>query len=123
TLIVSYPEALAEKVITKKNLEKNSIDLRVKEKISIDFINEFLLHHEFESTDFVAEAGEFSVREGIVDIFSFSNDLPYRVEFFGDEVESIRTFDPVTQLSVQPMNHVTIIPNVSSFGGLQISPT
>ncbi len=114
TLIVTYPEAIAEKVVTKKNLEKNSIDLRVKEKISIDFINEFLLHHEFESTDFVAEAGEFSVRGGIVDIYSFSNDLPYRIEFFGDEVESIRTFDPSTQLSIQPMNHVTIIPNVQA---------
>ncbi len=114
TLVVTYAEALAEKVVTKKNLEQNSIDLRVKEKVSIDFINEFLLHHEFESTDFVAEAGEFSVRGGIVDIYSFSNDLPYRVEFFGDEVESIRTFDPVTQLSVQAMNHVTIIPNVQT---------
>ncbi len=114
TLIVTYPEAIAEKVVTKKNLEQNSIDLRIKEKISIDFINEFLLHHEFESTDFVAEAGEFSVRGGIVDIYSFSNDLPYRIEFFGNEVESIRTFDPSTQLSVQPMNHVTIIPNVQT---------
>ncbi|MCX6291145.1 MAG: transcription-repair coupling factor, partial [Bacteroidetes bacterium] len=114
TIIVSYPEAIAEKVITRKNLEQNSVELRVKEKISIDFINEFLLHHEFESTDFVAEAGEFSVRGGIVDIFSFSNELPYRVEFFGDEVESIRTFDPSTQLSVQAMNHVTIVPDVQT---------
>ncbi len=114
TLVVSYPEALVEKVVTRKNLEQNSIDLRVGEKVSIDFINEFLLHHEFESTDFVAEAGEFSVRGGIVDIYSFSNELPYRIEFFGDEVESIRTFDPSTQLSVQPMNHVTIIPNVQT---------
>ena len=113
-LIVTYPEAIAEKVVTKKNLEQNSIDLRIGEKISVDFINEFLLHHEFGSTDFVAEAGEFSIRGGIVDIYSFSNELPFRVEFFGDEVESIRTFDPLTQLSVQPMNHVTIIPNVQT---------
>ena len=62
TLIVTYPEAIAEKVVTKKNLEQNSIDLRIGEKISVEFINEFLLHHEFGSTDFVAEAGEFSIR-------------------------------------------------------------
>lgn len=114
TLVVTYPEALAEKVVTRHNLEQNSIELRVGEKVSPDFINEFLMHHEFENTDFVAEAGDFSVRGGIVDIFSFSNELPYRVEFFGDEVESIRTFDPATQLSVQAMNHVTILPNVQT---------
>jgi transcription-repair coupling factor (superfamily II helicase) len=113
-LVVTYSEAIAEKVVTRKNLEQNSIDLRLHEKVSIDFITDFLLMHEFENTDFVAEAGEFSVRGGIVDIYSFANDLPYRVEFFGDEVESIRTFDPATQLSVQAMNHVTIIPNVQT---------
>jgi transcription-repair coupling factor (superfamily II helicase) len=113
-LVVTYAEALAEKVVTRKNLEQNSIDVRVHEKLSIDFITDFLLMHEFANTDFVAEAGEFSVRGGIVDIWSFANDLPYRVEFFGDEVESLRTFDPATQLSVQAMNHVTIIPNVQT---------
>lgn len=113
-LIVSYPEAVAEKVVTKKNLEKNSIELRVGEKVSIDFITEFLMHHAFETIDFVTTAGEFSVRGGIVDIFSFANELPYRVEFFGDEVESIRTFDPATQLSVQAMHHVTILPDIQT---------
>ena len=113
-LIVTYPEAIAEKVVTRKNLEQNSIDLRVHEKISIDFITEFLQHHGFEYTDFVAQAGEYSVRGGIVDIYSFANELPYRVEISGDETESIRTFDPETQLSVQAMNHVTIIPNVQT---------
>lgn len=113
-LIVTYPEAIAEKVVTKKNLEQNSIDLKVKEKVSIDFINEFLQHHGFEFTDFVAQAGEYSVRGGIIDIYSFANELPYRVELSGDEVESIRTFDPETQLSVQAMNRVTIIPNVQT---------
>jgi transcription-repair coupling factor (superfamily II helicase) len=113
-LVVSYAEAMAERVVTRAGLEKNSIDLRVRDKVSIDFITDFLLMHEFESTDFVAQAGEFSVRGGIVDIWSFANDLPYRVEFFGDEVESIRTFDPATQLSVQAMNHVTILPNIQS---------
>ncbi len=111
-IVVTYPEAIAEKVVTRKNLELNSIALRVGEDVSVSFINEFLLHHEFESVDFVQQAGEFSVRGGIVDIFSFANDLPYRIEFFGDTVESIRTFDPSNQLSVQAMNHVAIMPNV-----------
>jgi transcription-repair coupling factor (superfamily II helicase) len=113
-IVVTYPEAIAERVVTRKNLEQNSITLRVGEKLSTDFLTEFLMHHEFESVDFVAQAGEFSVRGGIIDIFSFANELPYRIEFFGDDVESIRTFDPTTQLSVQPMNHVNIIPNVQT---------
>ncbi|REJ85310.1 MAG: transcription-repair coupling factor [Bacteroidetes bacterium] len=114
TAIVSYPEAIAEKVVTRQNLVQNTIEMRVGEGVSIEFITEFLLHHEFENVDFVAQAGEFSVRGGIVDIFSFANELPYRVEFFGDKVESIRTFDPENQLSVQAMNHVTIMPNIQS---------
>ncbi len=113
-IIISYPEAVAEKVVTRKNLERNSIELRVGERVSIEFITEFLMHHEFENTDFVIGAGEFSVRGGIVDIYSFANELPYRVEFFGEEVESIRTFDPLTQLSVQAMNHITILPDIQT---------
>jgi len=114
TAIITYPEALIEKVVTRRNLELNSIEMRVGENVSIDFISEFLLHHDFENVDFVAQAGEYSVRGGIVDIYSFANELPYRVEFFGDQVESIRTFSPETQLSVQAMNHVTIMPNVQT---------
>ncbi len=113
-IVVTYPEAIAEKVVTRKNLEQNSMVIRIGERLSTDFINEFLLHHEFENVDFVAQAGEFSVRGGIIDIFSFANELPYRIEFSGDDVESIRTFDPATQLSVHPMNHITIIPNVQT---------
>jgi transcription-repair coupling factor (superfamily II helicase) len=112
TLVITYHEAIAEKVVTRKNLELNSIAMRIGENLSISFVNEFLLHHEFENVDFVQQAGEFSIRGGIVDIYSFANELPYRIEFFGDEIESIRTFDPVTQLSVQAMNHVAIMPNV-----------
>lgn len=112
--VVTFPEALAERVINRQGLSQNSMELRKGEKISTEFINEFLLHHGFENVDFVAQAGEFAVRGGIVDIFSFANELPYRVEFFGDEVESIRTFDPESQLSVTAMNHVTILPDVQT---------
>ncbi len=114
TALVTYPEAVSEKVLTRKNLEQNSFEVRTGENISIDFINEFLLMHEFENVDFVAQAGEYSIRGGIVDIFSFANEMPYRIEFSGDMVESVRTFDPETQLSVQTMNHVTIMPNVQT---------
>ncbi len=114
TIVVTYPAAITEKVVTRKNLEMNSITMRVGEKLSISFINDFLLHHEFENVDFVQQAGEYSIRGGIVDIYSFANELPYRIEFSGDDVESIRTFDPESQLSVQTMNHVAIMPNVQT---------
>jgi transcription-repair coupling factor (superfamily II helicase) len=86
----------------------------VEDKISIDFINEVLFEYEFKRVDFITEPGEFSVRGGIVDVFSFSNDNPYRIEFFGDEVESIRSFDVATQLSLEKQKKITIIPNVEN---------
>jgi len=113
-LIVSYPEALNEKVVTRKNLDSNTIDIHLGEKLSVDFIISFLNDYEFERTDFVMEAGEFSVRGGIVDIYSFANELPYRIEFSGDTVESIRTFNPTDQLSEQKLSRITIIPNVQT---------
>ncbi|MFD1628901.1 transcription-repair coupling factor [Pseudopedobacter beijingensis] len=113
-LIVTYPEALAEKVINRAALEKNTLEITVNNKLSIDFINEFLVEYDFERTDFVYEPGQFSVRGGIVDIFSFSHDLPYRIEFFGDHIESIRTFEIESQLSDEQVRSVTIVPNVQS---------
>ncbi|CAM2849503.1 transcription-repair coupling factor [Flavobacterium frigoris] len=113
-VIVSYPEALFEKVVTRRDLEKNTLKVSVGDKISIDFINEVLFEYEFKRVDFITEPGEFSVRGGIVDVFSFSNDNPYRVEFFGDEVESIRSFDVATQLSIEKQKKITIIPNVEN---------
>ncbi|MDI5896466.1 transcription-repair coupling factor [Flavobacterium yafengii] len=113
-VIVTYPEALFEKVVTRKELDKNTLKVAVGDKISIDFINEVLFEYEFKRVDFITEPGEFSVRGGIVDVFSFSNDNPYRIEFFGDEVESIRTFDVATQLSIETQKKITIIPNVEN---------
>jgi transcription-repair coupling factor (superfamily II helicase) len=113
-IVVTYPEALSEKVIDRSVLEKNTLEITVNTKLSIDFINEFLFEYEFERTDFVYEPGQFSIRGGIVDIFSFSHDLPYRIEFFGDVVESIRTFEIESQLSVDDVKTLTIIPNVQS---------
>jgi transcription-repair coupling factor (superfamily II helicase) len=113
-IIVTYPEALFEKVVTRRELDKNTLKVTVGDKISIDFINEVLFEYEFKRVDFITEPGEFSVRGGIVDVFSFSNDNPYRIEFFGDEVESIRSFDVATQLSIETQKKITIIPNVEN---------
>ena len=110
-IIVSYPEALFEKVVTKKELEKNTLKISVGDLVSIDFINEVLFEYEFKRVDFITEPGEFSVRGGILDVFSFSNDNPYRIEFFGNEVDSIRTFDVATQLSIEKKQKIAIIPN------------
>lgn len=113
-IIVSYPEALFEKVVTKKELDKNTLKVAVGDKISIEFINEVLFEYEFKRVDFITEPGEFSVRGGIIDVFSFSNDNPYRIEFFGNEVDSIRSFDVETQLSIERQKKITIIPNVEN---------
>jgi transcription-repair coupling factor (superfamily II helicase) len=113
-VIVTYPEALFEKVVTRQQLDKNTLKVALNDKISIDFINEVLFEYEFKRVDFITEPGEFSVRGGIVDVFSFSNDHPYRIEFFGNEVDSIRSFDVETQLSVEAHKKITIIPNVEN---------
>ena len=114
SIIVSYSEAIFEKVVTRKELEKNTLKVSVGDQISIDFINEVLFEYNFKRVDFVSEPGEFSVRGGIVDVFSFSNDNPYRLEFFGNEVDSIRSFDVATQLSIEIQKKISIIPNVNN---------
>jgi transcription-repair coupling factor (superfamily II helicase) len=113
-IIVTYPEALAEKVIDRQALEKNTLEIAVGNKLNIEFINEFLIEYDFERVDFVYEPGQFSVRGGIVDIYSFSHDIPYRIEFFADFIESIRTFEIEDQLSVEQVKSITVVPNVQS---------
>lgn len=113
-VIVTYPDALFEKVVTRKELDKNTLKIKLEDTLSLDFLNEVLFEYQFKRVDFVTEPGEFSVRGGIVDVFSFSHDEPYRIEFFGDEVDSIRTFDVETQLSLEKVKKITIIPNVEN---------
>lgn len=113
-LIVTYPDALAEKVINKKSLQENTFFVKVGERLDTPFINELLVTYDFEKTDFVYEPGQFAIRGGIVDIFSYAHELPYRIELFGDEIESIRTFDITTQLSQEAVNQISIIPNVQT---------
>ncbi|HYC85666.1 MAG TPA: transcription-repair coupling factor, partial [Chryseosolibacter sp.] len=113
-IIVTYPEALTEKVINKRSLASNTFNISKGEKLDIAFLEEFLHNYDFEKTDFVFEAGQFAVRGGIIDVFSFANELPYRIELFGDEVDGIRTFEPGSQLSVDSLDKVSIIPNVQT---------
>ncbi len=112
TIVVTYPEALSEKVITKTYINKNVVKIKKGDEISQDFIIDYLTEYGFEQVDFVAEPGQFAVRGGIIDLFSFSNEHPYRIEFFGDTVESLRSFDPVSQLSTATHTLITVLPNI-----------
>ena len=111
-VIVTYPEALSENVVTRKQLKSNSFQLIKGGNYSISFLNELLSEYEFHRVDFVYEPGQFSIRGGIVDVFSFGEDHPYRIEFFGDDVESLRRFNPVTQLTINDAESFSIIPNI-----------
>jgi transcription-repair coupling factor (superfamily II helicase) len=111
-MLVAYPDSLCEKVITRAQLTSNTLELKQHEKISIDFIHEVLQEYGFNRNEYVLEPGSYSIRGGIVDIWSFSFDFPYRIEFFGDEVESIRSFDPVSQLSTGNYAKASIVPNI-----------
>jgi transcription-repair coupling factor (superfamily II helicase) len=110
--IVTYPEALAEKIATRDTVENSAIRLHRAEKISLGFLRDALLEYGFERTDFVAEPGQFALRGSIIDVFSFSDNRPVRVDFFDDEVESIRTFNVNTQLSEDLLDSFEIIANL-----------
>lgn len=111
-IIVTYPEAISEFVVTQDDLTDQTSNLDVDNSLDIDFIIEYLHEYGFEQSDFVNEAGYFSLRGGIIDIFSFGNQLPYRIQLLDDKIESIREFDPETQLSVRKLDTITIIPNL-----------
>lgn len=113
-LIVTHPEALFEKVVLPKTLSGNIIHIKTNETISLDSLMELFVMYGFERTDFVYEPGQFALRGGILDIYSFGNEKPYRVELFGNDVDSIRIFDPETQLSERKLMQVSIIPNVDT---------
>ena len=112
TVIVSYPEALSEKVFTRKLLAKNTFKVKQGDKINLDFLTDLLYEYGFENVDFVVEPGQFAIRGGLIDVYSFANDNPYRIEFFGDEVDSIRSFDIASQLSIERLNNIVLLPNM-----------
>ena len=112
-IIVTYPEALFEKVVLPQTLRSNIISIKTNDTINLDSLMDLFVMYGFDRTDFVYEPGQFALRGGILDIYSFGNEKPYRVELFGNEVDSIRIFDPETQLSERKLLQVNIIPNLT----------
>ena len=108
-LIVTHPQALSELVVTKQKLSEQTLSLRVGERVDIMFVQETLLSFGFNRTDYVYEPGQFAVRGSIIDVYSFSHELPYRIDFFGDEVDSIRTFEVHSQLSRERQQSISLI--------------
>ena len=108
-IILTTPEALAEAVPNPQVLEKNKISISVGEELPISMLTEMLLNLDFKRVDFVYEPGQFAVRGGIVDVYSFAHDIPVRIDFFGDEVDSIREFELETQLSKNKVDSVDIV--------------
>lgn len=113
-VLVTYPEALFEKVVNPKALAGNMVSIKVGENLNIDELLKQFVGLGFRKEDFVYEPGQFAIRGGILDIYSFGNEHPYRIELFGNEVDSIRLFNPETQLSERKLLQVSIIPNVET---------
>lgn len=111
-IIVSYPEALAEKVVAKEVLKENTLKISIGNKLDVSFVSEVLDSYGFEYVDYVYEPGQYAIRGSLVDVFSFSNEYPYRIDFFGDEVETIRTFDVESQLSKDQLKEIQIVPEM-----------
>nr|WP_315030918.1 transcription-repair coupling factor [uncultured Chryseobacterium sp.] len=121
-VIVAYAGALSEKVLKKEDFKAISHHIKVGDQLDFDFVDELLSHYHFQQSDFVSEPGEFSVRGGIVDVFSYSYEKPYRITFFGNEVDSIKTFDIETQLSVDKVKDFQLVSNMNfSVTGSRVS--
>ncbi len=113
-LIVTYPDAIAERVVSQSELDANSLIVKAGDSFDIMELEKSFLSLGFQRTDYVYEPGQFAVRGSIVDIYSFSSDLPYRIDFFGDEVDSIRSFDVQSQLSQEKTDMITIVPEMTN---------
>lgn len=121
-VIVAYAGALSEKVLKKEDFKAISHHIKVGDQLDFDFVDELLNHYNFQQTDFVSEPGEFSIRGGIVDVFSYSYEKPYRITFFGNEVENIKTFDIETQLSLDKIKEFQLVSNMNfSVTGSRVS--
>ena len=112
-ILVTYPDAVAEKVLSREVLKDNTLTIHTGEKIDPLFVSEVLDSYGFEQTDYVYEPGQYAIRGSIIDIFSYSNEYPFRIDFFGDEIETIRRFDVETQLSINKTEEVHVIPKMS----------
>ncbi|MEO9050293.1 MAG: transcription-repair coupling factor, partial [Ginsengibacter sp.] len=113
-VIVTYPEAIFEKVILSKTLSQNIISFKITQTINVEELLARFVDHGFTRSDFVYEPGQFAMRGGILDIYSYGHEKPYRIELFDNEIDSIRLFDPETQLSERKLSEVKIIPNIET---------
>ncbi|MBO4431622.1 MAG: transcription-repair coupling factor, partial [Bacteroidaceae bacterium] len=120
-VVVTYPDALAERVVSKKELDENTLAVKVGDEFDISELEKRIFELGFERTDYVYEPGQFAIRGSIVDVYSFSSDMPYRIDFFGDEVDSIRSFDVQSQLSQGKVEMMTIVPEMKTDGTEYIS--
>ena len=114
--IVTYPDALAELVVSQNTLSECSLSLAVGGMMEIPAVENMLVNEGFERVDYVYEPGQFAVRGSIIDVFSYASEYPFRVDFFGDEIDSIRTFEIETQLSRDKVDHISIVPNFDGAG-------
>jgi transcription-repair coupling factor (superfamily II helicase) len=120
-IIVTYTESVMEKVISRRNLKKNTFNITKGDKLSLEFLEEVLHEYNFERVDFVYEPGQYAIRGSIADVFSYSADLPYRIDFFGEEVDSIRTFNTDDQLSLNIQKQISVIPNIQDISIEEVS--
>lgn len=115
-LVVSFPDALCEKVASSRTLTRNTLTIVKGTRLTMDFVIDTLQEYEFERVDFVVDPGQYAVRGGIIDVFSFANEHPFRIEFFDDEIDSLRTFDPASQLSIKQFDRINVLPNLAQRG-------
>lgn len=119
--IVTYPDALAEKVVSREELDNKTLKISVGECVDTEFITEVLSDYGFQYVDYVYEPGQYTMRGSIIDVFAFSSEYPFRIDFFGNEVDSIRTFEVDTQLSKEKKDSVVVVPNLNAMGENNIS--
>lgn len=119
--VVTYPDALVEKVVSREELDTKTLTLRVGERVGTDFVTDVLHTYGFQRVDYVYEPGQYALRGSIVDVFSFSSEYPFRIDFFGDEVDSIRTFEVDTQLSMEKRDSVMVVPDLSTESDANVS--
>ena len=120
-VVVTYPDALAEKVVGKEQFKEQTLRINKNEQVDSLFVSDVLDAYGFEHTDYVYEPGQYAIRGSILDVFSYAGEYPYRLDFFGNEVESIRTFDVETQLSIEQLDQVFILPRVVASADTQLS--
>lgn len=118
--IVTHPEAICELVVSERRLDERSIRLTTGKCVDVNNMVRLMREFGFEEVDYVYEPGQFAMRGSIIDVYSYSNELPFRIDFFGDEIDSIRTFEVQTQLSKEKKQHVDIVPELAAISNERV---